>query len=99
MALSTAARSWAGAIVITLLSTSFTARAANDAPRAPTRYNDATMVQLQAEINAGRLSTEELTRFYLAPIAALDQGPFGVNSVIELNPDALAIARHADALR
>ena len=99
MALSTAARSWAGAIVITLLTTGFTARAANDAPRAPTRYNDATIVQLQAEMSAGRLSAEELTRFYLARVAALDQGPFGVNSVIELNPDALAIARHADALR
>ena len=99
MTLSTAARSWSSVIAIALLSAGFTARADDDTPRGPTRYNDATIAQLQAEMAAGKLSSEELTRFYLARIAALDQGPFGVNSVIELNPDALVIARQTDALR
>jgi len=68
-------------------------------PRAPTRLNEMTIAQMQAEMAAGRLSSEELTRYYLTRIALLDQGPLGVNSVIELNPDALAIATHADLLR
>jgi amidase len=47
----------------------------------------------------GRLTSEELTKEYIARIIALDQNGPGVNSVIELNPDALALARQADALR
>jgi len=43
----------------------------------------------------------QLTKFYLDRIAALDQNGTdgGVNSIIELNPDAFAIAQHADELR
>jgi len=86
-------------LAVALLVTSWGARADNEASRAPTRYNEMTIVQLQAEMASGRLTSEALTRFYLARIAALDQGPLGVNSVIELNPDALVIAQRADALR
>ena len=75
------------------------------APRAdrqagvPTRYNEATIAQLQAEMASGNLTSVELTNFYLARIRALDQGGEGVNSIIELNPDALQMAEHADELR
>lgn len=48
---------------------------------------------------SGRTTSEQLTREYLARIFALDQRGPGVNSVIELNPDALAMARRADDLR
>jgi amidase len=67
----------------------------------PTRFNEMTIAQLQAKMAAGTLTSVELTRFYLARIAALDQNGTdgGVNSVIELNPDALAMAQHADNLR
>src|SRR5256886_5641142 len=41
----------------------------------------------------------KLTREYIARIQALDQSGPNVNSVIELNPDALAMAKHADELR
>jgi len=68
----------------------------DDVPRV---HNEATIAQLQTEMAAGRLSSEELTKEYIARIVALDQGGPGVNSVIELNPDALALARNADALR
>ena len=60
------------------------------------------MAQLQAEMAAGRLTSEQLTRAYIQRIQQLDQptkDSIGVNSIIELNPDALAIARQADALR
>ncbi len=65
----------------------------------PTQHNEATVAQLQAEMASGMLTSEELTREYIARILALDQSGPGVNAVIELNPDALVMARNADALR
>jgi amidase len=65
----------------------------------PTQHNEATVAQLQAEMVAGTLTSEQLTREYIARIIALDQNGPGVNAVIELNPDALVMARNADALR
>jgi len=62
-------------------------------------HEDFTVAQLQAEMAAGRLTSEQLTREYIARILTLDQDGPGVNAVMELNPDALAWARHADALR
>ena len=65
----------------------------------PTRLNEATIAQLQADMASGKLTSVELTNYYLARIRALDQGAEGVNSIIELNPDALQMAEHADQLR
>ena len=63
------------------------------------RFSEATVAELQSEMAAGRLTAEELTAAYIRRILKLDQGGPGVNSIIELNPDALAIARQADDLR
>jgi amidase len=68
-------------------------------PPPPNTHNEATIAQLQADMAAGKLSSEDLTKEYLARIALLDQSGPGVNSVIELNPDALDMARNADKLR
>jgi amidase len=65
----------------------------------PTRFNEFTVAQLQDAMNDGRLTSERLTRFYLDRIFALDQNGPGVNSVIELNPDAIELAERADAMR
>jgi amidase len=65
----------------------------------PTQHNEATIAELQAEMASGQLTSVELTQEYIARIRALDQSGPNVNSVIELNPDALAMARHADQLR
>jgi len=89
----------AGVFVAALLMANLQARADDGRRDAPTRLNEATIAQLQKRMASGALTSEDLTRFYLARIAALDQGRLGVNSVIELNPDALALARHADTLR
>lgn len=64
-------------------------------------FLEATVAQLEAQMAAGTLTSEQLTRAYLSRISQLDSGGpgVGVNSLIELNPDALAIARQADALR
>src|SRR5213080_512544 len=65
----------------------------------PTQHNEATVAQLQAEMASGSLTSEQLTQEYINRILALDQNGPGVNSVIELNPDAVAMAREADRLR
>src|SRR5205809_7824087 len=65
----------------------------------PTEFNEKTVAQLQAEMAAGRLTSVQLTQFYIDRILALDQNGPNVNSVIELNPDAFVMARNADALR
>jgi len=67
-------------------------------------FLEATVAQLQAEMAAGRLTSEKLTRAYIQRIRDLDQGDadgdsVGVNSIIELNPDAIAIARQMDEMR
>lgn len=62
-------------------------------------FVEATVAQLQAEMASHKITSEQLTRDYLARIAALDQNGPGVNAIIELNPDAIAMARNADALR
>jgi amidase len=71
----------------------------SDSARAPDDFNEATIAQLQAAMATGHLSSAELTRFYLRRIAALDEGGPRLNSIIELNPDALAIAQALDAMR
>jgi len=64
-------------------------------------FREWTVAQLEAAMAAGTLTSEQLTRAYIARIEQLDQGGAGVglNAVIELNPDAIALARQADALR
>jgi amidase len=58
-----------------------------------------TIQELQARMTAGTLTSRGLVEMYLARIAALDrQGPT-LNAVIEINPDAIAIAAALDAER
>ena len=67
--------------------------------KVPDQYNEQTVAQLQAQMAAGTLTSEQLTQYYLDRIFDLDQGGPGVNAIIELNPDALAEAREADSRR
>jgi amidase len=66
---------------------------------APTNFDEFTVAQLESMFQSGKLSSVELTNFYLKRIIALDQEGPGVNSVIQLNPDALAMAGAADQER
>ena len=46
----------------------------------PKRHNEWTVAQLQAEMTAGKLTSEQLTKEYIARIIALDQnGPGAVS--------------------
>jgi amidase len=60
---------------------------------------EATVDQLQAAMQAGKLTAKALAEQYLARIDAVDQRGPAVNAVLELNPDALAIAEALDAER
>lgn len=66
---------------------------------APSNFNELTVAQLKSMMASGQLSSVALTNFYVKRIIALDQEGPGVNSVIELNPDALAMAQAADEAR
>src|ERR1700704_248160 len=65
----------------------------------PTQFNEFTVAQLQEAMSRGQITSEGLTRYYIDRIFALDQNGPGVNSVIELNPDAIELAEKADAMR
>src|SRR5438309_8011423 len=69
------------------------------AQNAPTSLNEKTVADLQAMMASGQLSSAQLTQYYIDRILALDQNGPGVNAVIELNPDAIAMAQNADTLR
>src|SRR5215813_4362370 len=69
------------------------------AQNVPTNLNEATVAQLQAMMASGQLTSVQLTQYYIDRINGLDQNGPGVNSVIELNPDALAIAKSLDMER
>jgi len=59
-------------------------------------YEEATLTELHDAMNRGELTSEELVGWYLERIAAIDSDGPVLNSVIELNPDAAAIARELD---
>lgn len=68
------------------------------APAAPD-VAEMSLSQANAGLAAGTLSAVALTQAYLQRIEQLDRGGPALNSVIELNPDALAEARALDAER
>ena len=54
------------------------------------------IADLQEAIAAGQLTSASVTQQYLDRIAAIDHSGPSVNSVIELNPEALAVAARLD---
>jgi len=65
----------------------------------PFPFEEATIAELQAAMTAGRLSSRRLTQAYLRRIRRIDLSGIQLNSVIEVNPDALEIAAGLDAER
>lgn len=57
---------------------------------------ETTIQEIQAAFASGELTAVELTMQYLERIAALDQSGPKINSVLEINPDALDIADALD---
>ena len=60
---------------------------------------EADIVTLQAAMQSGKTTSLALVRAYLARIRAIDKSGPRINAVIELNPDAIGIARALDCER
>ena len=59
---------------------------------APFELDELTIADLQAGMSSGKFSCRSLTQKYIDRIEAVDRRGPALNSIIELNPDALAIA-------
>jgi amidase len=75
-----------------------------DSPFSPFRikpfvWEEATITQLQAAMTSGQETAVSLTRAYLRRIEDIDQRGPTLKSVLEVNPDALSIARALDQER
>lgn len=66
---------------------------------ATSNIEELTIAQMQAMMAAGTLSALSLLNMYLARITALDQNGPVLNSILQINPDATAIAMQLDAER
>jgi amidase len=60
---------------------------------------DKTIEQMQADMEAGKTTSQEITRAYLDRIAAYDTGQFGFNAYTTVAGDAMQQARKADQAR
>ncbi|MFL5698130.1 MAG: amidase [Ktedonobacteraceae bacterium] len=72
----------------------------NEEIRGPhTHLEEATIAGLQAAMTSGELTAHRLAQMYIERISALDrQGP-SIKSILEINPEALEIARALDEER
>jgi amidase len=65
----------------------------------PFELEEMTIAGLQAGMKSGKWTAHSLTEMYLARIEAIDKSGPAINAVIEMNPDALKIARALDQER
>jgi amidase len=65
----------------------------------PYNVEEKSIVELGADMAAGKVTSEALTQAYLARIETIDRNGPALHSVISLNPDALPGARALDAER
>ncbi len=68
-------------------------------PIKPSELDEITVAELQEGLRTGKYTARSLTEEYLARIDKIDKSGPSVNSIIELNPDALKIADELDRER
>ena len=61
--------------------------------------DEITLDELQKNFQSGQMTARSVTQLYLDRIATIDKSGPTLNSIIELNPDALTIAESMDAER
>ena len=88
----------AGISVATLPLTScrFSPQSGNSDKKTLENLDELTIFELQEKVKSGVLTYVGLTQIYLKRIQEIDKSGPGLNTVIELNPDALAIAETMD---
>jgi amidase len=69
---------------------------AADAAPPPFELDEMTVGEMQEGMRSGRYTSRKLVEAYLGRIEAIDRRGPAINSVIEINPDALAIADEMD---
>ena len=62
-------------------------------------FNEITIGELQDKMKSGEYTARKIVEIYLQRIAEIDKSGPAINAIIELNPDALAIADTLDAER
>src|SRR5438067_3536718 len=72
------------------------APSATKTPVKPFEFEETTIADLREAMRAGRHTSRTITQAYLERIRDLDKEGPALNSVIELNPDAIAIAENLD---
>ncbi len=72
---------------------------ATPTPVSTFEFDELTIGELQDRIIYGKNRARSVTEKYLARIEEIDKHGPGINSVIEVNPDALAIADKIDGIR
>ncbi len=63
------------------------------------QLEEATIKTMQDAMNSGEITSRDLTAMYLERIAQIDKSGPTLNSVLEINPDAIYIAERLDAER
>jgi amidase len=85
------------ALATGLLASSAGAQSAPEATTPPgTSLAFASIDEIHQRFDAGTLSSQALTKQFIERIATLDQSGPTVNSIIEVNPDALSLARESE---
>lgn len=72
---------------------------APQAGAAPFEFEEATIAQLQAAMESRRLTSRRLVQAYINRIEHIDLAGLRLNSVMQINPDALSIADQLDRER
>ena len=86
-------------LAITLLNTSMLVSFAPESCADTVDYREYDIDSLQALMQAGDLSSRQLVQYYLDRIEAVDRNGPRLNSIIEINPQAIEIAMALDAER
>jgi amidase len=72
------------------------ARSADAAAAKPFEFEETTIAELQEAMRSGKHTARSITESYLARIEDVDKQGAALSSVIELNPDARAMAENLD---
>lgn len=101
--LTTTAAAGAGAIGISFVQSCSVPGGEKPVPDGPFKddfeLNEASILQLQHDMQTGKYTSEKLVTLYLQRIGQVDKNDVKLNSVIEINPDAADIAKQLDIER
>jgi amidase len=92
-------RALSAIVALALTGAGTVAMAAEGATNGNICVENASLAELQQALSEGRTTASALVRAYLARIEAYDRAGPRLNSVRELNPDALALAAKADGAK